>query len=456
MNIEYLGDSALIDDGVNVFTFETTDNPREFDSFKIGSDSLDWADNHYHLGKWRIFPYGMDNQLPKTIRDIVHKNYIAPGLMKKKTQWLWGKGPKLYTEGYDDEGKLVRQWMRDSEIEDWMEGWDAESYLKKSCVDFNHIEGVLTKFYLGLGSRIGRNNIAKLEHIQMDRGRLACEYDLLEVEPTHVVVTDWNFEMINSILNPKVYPLFDFKKPFQHRNAIYYSNMYSFCADYYTVPDIYGSLEWLRRSTAIPLILKSLSKNSLNIKYHVISPQKFWDDKEEQIKKNCDKKGVTYKHSKLVKYRDKFLREIAKVLSGEENTGKFWHSTKDFTVEGTNLIEHGWEIKKIDQNIKEFIESQIAISKRADHAVSSGIGIGSVLGNVSESGKSDSGSEKLYAMVEYLNTGIDIPEMIVCKAINYAIRANWPNKGLKVGFYHDPPQREEDKSSKNRVKNNAA
>ena len=75
------------------------------------------------------------------------------------------------------------------------------------------------------------------------------------------------------------------------------------------------------------------------------------------------------------------------------------------------------------------------------------------LGGAGESGKSDSGSEQLYALKNYLITGIDIPEMIVCKALNYAIKANWPEKEVKIGFYHIAPQREEDTTSTDRVKN---
>lgn len=231
--------------------------------------------------------------------------------------------------------------------------------------------------------------------------------------------------------------------------------MYTFCTDYYSVPDIYGSLEWLNRSTAVPLIFKALSKNSINLKYHIESPQAFWDRKEETIKQNCTIKGIEYKEEMLQAYQKEFLQKISKVLSGEENTGKYLHTTKSFTVDGTNLLEHGWTIKVIDQNIKDFVEAQIKISQRADRAVASGISLHSALGNMSETGKVDSGSEQHYALISYLNTGIDIQEMIICKPINYALKANWPNKNIKMGFYHNVPEKQEDVSPSNRSINNA-
>ena len=120
--------------------------------------------------------------------------------------------------------------------------------------------------------------------------------------------------------------------------------------------------------------------------------------------------------------------------------GKFWHSTKTIKIEGNNLKETGWEIKPIDMNIKEFIDAQIEVSNRSDRAVSSGVGLHGALGNVNESARSNSGSEQIYALKNYLNTGIDMPEMIVTKPMNMAIKANFPNKDLKIGFYHDADQ----------------
>jgi hypothetical protein len=75
---------------------------------------------------------------------------------------------------------------------------------------------------------------------------------------------------------------------------------------------------------------------------------------------------------------------------------------------------------------------------------------------MSETGKVDSGSEQVYALISYLNTGIDIQEMIICKPINYAIKANFPDKDLKIGFYHNVPEKQEDVSPGNRSINNSA
>lgn len=456
MNIEYVGRDAIIDTPDVAFTYQVMDNPRDSYQFKNNNNDLDWNSQCSFIGDYLVHPFGANNDLPDIIKQTVQTNYIAPGILKKKTQLIWGMGPILYKEvlvANKDGNKRIRVIHEDADIDDWLESWNYQEYLLKAITDYQHIEGIFTRFELNKGSRIGSPFISKLVHQFADRTRLATAKNNKQRDATHAITSDYSFNNVQATTDFKVYPLFDFLKPFANPNAILYSNMYSFCTDYYTVPDLYGSLEWLNRSTSVPLIFKALSKNSINLKYHIVSPQAFWDKKEKEIKENCIKTNINYTSNMLLLYQKQFLEKISVVLSGDQNTGKYLHTSKSFTVEGTNLIEHGWEIKVIDQNIKDFVAAQISISERADHALSAGLNLHSALGNVSESGKSDSGSEQIYALKTFLQTGIDIPEMIIMKAINYALKVNFPNKGLKLGFYHEKPEKEEAVTPSQRVLN---
>lgn len=446
MNIEFEGTSALVQAERSCFTYEETRLPRALSNPIQGVST-------YNVGDYIVHPYGYNNDLPETIRDVVQRNYLAPGLLTKKTQLVWGVGPKLYTERIVN-GKLVKELVEDKEVQDWLDSFDAEGYLLKCCIDYQHIEGLFTEIVQARSGRIGTPKIASLEHIMPNEARLATSRASASKKADTAIITDYNFQDFRKAFDYKVYPLFNYRDPFKHKRSIFYSNLYSFCTDYYTVPDLYGSLEWLRRSTAVPLIFKALSDNSLNVKYHVISPQEFWDSKRETLKEDCSEKGIMYKESMLIKYKENMLTQISNVLTGDEAVGRFWHTTKSFTVDGTNLIEHGWEIKAIDQNIKDFVESQIKISERADYAVAGGVNVHGALGNISGKGTSDSGSEQLYAFKNYMMTGVDIPEMIITKAINYAILANWPNKKIKLGFHHNIVEKESDIAPKDRIKNN--
>ena len=453
MNIEFIGRDAIVQTPEVAFTYQTAENPRDFEKDRGTSLSLDWSNTENYYGDYVVHPYGANNDLPTYIREIVQNNYIAPGLLNRKVELLWGSGPKLYKEEYDN-GRPVRVWTDDKIVQKWLDSWEYENYLLQSATDYQYLQGTFTRYELNKGYKIGKPIISQLHNVVSDKARLATLRVSKEKKPTHVIVTDWRFNSVTS-LDAKIYPIFDFKTPFNNPNSIYYSNKYTFCTDYYTVPEIYGSLEWLNRSTAVPLIFKALSKNSINLKYHIISPQIYWDNKERQMKDNCAIKEIEYKNSMLDEFKTEFLKKIAAVLSGEGNVGKYLHTSKELTVNGTNLLEHGWEIKVLDQNIKDFVDAQIKISQRADRAVASGISLHSALGNMSETGKVDSGSEQIYALISYLNTGIDIQEMIITKSLNYAIRANFPDSNLKIGFYHNVPEKQQETTPGNRSINNS-
>lgn len=436
MEIEYVGNNAIVKADNIAFTFETTNDPRSFKPDTGKTDSLNWTNKPHFVGEWLIHPYGDTNDLPTIIKNTVQNNHIASGSLEKKTNMDWGKGPKLYEEKFVD-GELVYEWKEDKEVQAWLDTWDYEDYLLKSLVDYNHIKGTFSKVYRSRGYRIGETKkIAKLEHIQPDKARLASQITNNSSKPTHVIITDWAFKHIDSVLKAKAYFKFNPLKPFEHATSVFYSNMYSFCTEYYTVPELYGSLEWIRRSTAVPLIFKALSDNSINVKYHIQSPEYFWDSARKTIKDNCGKAGIAYEESMFTEYQKKYLKKVTSVLSGEQNVGKFLHTTVRLEVDGTNLLEHGWKIEAIDQNVKDYVESQIKISQRADHVLTATTGVHSSLSNVGQEGKSDSGSEQYHALNNYLATSVDIPEMIVLKPINYAIKANFPKKKLKMGFYH--------------------
>ncbi|OIQ22046.1 MAG: hypothetical protein BM557_01320 [Flavobacterium sp. MedPE-SWcel] len=452
--IERVGSSAIVQSGTVAYTYEASESPRDFDRYKtVSNDNLNWSSQHNFIGDYVVYPYGSNNDLPEQIKEVVQNNNLAPGILTKKTQLLWGSGPALYRDTTVD-GKRQRVWEEDEAILNWLESWDFEDYLLRLCVDYQHMQGVYSRIIQSRGTRVGNNFIARLEHIPTDKARLASLKAAQSKAATHIVTTDWSFATPDALSEYRAYNIFDFTRPFKHKNAILYSNMYSFCTDYYTVPDLYGSMEWLRRSTAVPLIFKALSKNGINLKYHIVSPQQYWDDKAEALRSECVKKGQEYKESMLEEYKDGVLKTISKVLSGEENTGKFLHTSKTIKIEGATLSEHGWEVKVVDQKIKDYVESQIKIADRADVAVTSGIGLHGSLGNIAVNGKADSGSEQLYALKNFMATGIDIPEMIITKAINYAIKANFPTTRLKIGFYHMVPEKEQDVNPKDRMKNN--
>ena len=76
---------------------------------------------------------------------------------------------------------------------------------------------------------------------------------------------------------------------------------------FYGVPAYYGALNWIKKASSIPKILKSLTDNSLNIKWHIISPAAYWEAKQEKIRENCTLKGIEYNDRMLEDLKDEIF-----------------------------------------------------------------------------------------------------------------------------------------------------
>ena len=137
----------------------------------------------------------------------------------------------------------------------------------------------------------------------------------------------------------------------------------------------------------------------------------------------------------LEDFKDATYLKITTALAGHQNVGKMVTTDQFFDEASNQWI--GWKIEVLDQKVKDFIDAQIGIARRAALDTTSGLGLHPALSNLSADGNLPSGSEQLYAFKLYLATGVDIPEEIVCKDINYAIQVNFPGTLYKVGFYHE-------------------
>jgi hypothetical protein len=450
MRYQKLNSGAVISDADNAYSFEVMEDPREFNEHRDVKSTLDWQTVHSQMGAFRVFPYGAEDNLPTIIRDTVKNNNEAPGMLKKKVQLMWGQGPMLYKRVLLD-GHPSTMWVENKEIQSWLESWDYKDYLMRACVDVTHMEGHFTKYIPGRKS-INTPWINKLEHCPMDRARLAYQMDSQIIEPTHAIVSDRPFgQRYHNQQVWRSYPLFDIDNITAQR-TVEYSSFYSFCQDIYNVPDIMGTLGWLMRSNEIPRLFKYMADNSLSAKYHIQSPQRYWDQKKQMLQERCKEKGEPYTNDVFEQYKEEVLQSVARVLSGIKNTGKYWHSETYVDESGVNLVEYGWKIEAIDQNIKEFVDSQIAISERAAYAISTGLNMNAALSNVDSNNRANSGSTLIYAINNHLST-VDMDEIIACKAINKAIRVNFPDSDERVGFYHATQLREEQVSPENRNKN---
>ncbi|WP_378186889.1 hypothetical protein ACE939_00890 [Aquimarina sp. W85] len=408
----------------------------------------DWHENTLDFGDFKVIPFGSQNDIPDKIIETLYPNHLAPRIQNRKVELLIEQGPYLYITKQDGK-QYSREPAEDSKILEWLEGIDFEEQLHHNASQYYNTNTVFSKVYRDRANLIGsQSSLALIETLDTSNCRLAYRKNSKAKKPTHVVIGDFKSGKEEEY---EVYPLFSKLEPFKYPLAVHYSVRKTFGIKHYSMPEIYGALPWIKRSTSIPKIIEALTNNSLNIKWHITSPKRYWDEKRKIIQNNL-KDGEIYTESMLDDLKDKIFKGLSKLLSGVENVGKFWHNETVTEMIGGSMVELGWKITPIEQKVKDYVKAQLDIATQSDFAVVASLGLHAALANVGADGKSDSGSEQLYALKIHQLTSVMIAEYYVTKALNDAIKAKF-GKNIKVGFYHINAEREQDITESKRVTN---
>ena len=440
------GNYGLTKKGVEVYSFEVAGDRFASPGILPLNQSVRKS-QPMRIRDFDIIPHGDYNRLPLELREILDENNLTPEILNKQTQLLWGQGPALYEIRFED-GKRKKYFIEDPEIQSWLNDWDYQDYLLKSTVEYRHMNGHFTQYRRNKGVRIGNKPFIR------DLVHKSCVFSRLEWPDAannikHIIVGDYDRPWSGMV----AYPIFNRFDPFRYSISMQYSNMYSFALDNeYSRPSFNGSINWIRLSSSISKLLMNFNENAAAIKYHIKSPAIYWQRKAEELRSNCELKGQEYSNEMLEDLKDETFKAFTEALSGISRVGKMITTETIYDELGDKYV--GWEVEVLDQKVKDFIDAQINISKRAGFETTAGLGLHPALSNITHEGNLPSGSEQLYAFKLYLSTGVDIPESIVCKDINQAIAANFPGKKhIKLGFYHDNVLVEENTNPDDRIKN---
>ncbi|MFZ4569773.1 MAG: hypothetical protein ACOYM0_01430 [Bacteroidales bacterium] len=400
------------------------------------------------IGDFQIVANGDENNYPDEIRLILDENNLTPEVLNKQAQLLWGQGPALYRIKFEN-GRRMKYWDEDAAIQKWLDSWDYEDYLLKASIEFRTLNGHFTKFYRNLGARISASKaaVAKLEHVSGMFSRL--EWPDEDNKIRGIIVGDYRQPWKNGL---RRYPVFNPETPFAYPVSMRYSNLYAYALDMeYSRAPFHGTINWIKLGSSIPKLLTNFNDNSMAIKYHIEVPAIYWDQMRQRLEEECVRTNVPFTEKAFEKLKDDTFEAVSLALSGNDKVGKFLTTDSIFDEAGNQYI--GWKVTPLDQKVSDYIDAQISISNQSLFMTTSGLGLHPALSNLSKDGNLPSGSEQLYAFKLYLATGVDIPEGIVMKDINMAIRANFPGTDLRLGFYHEIVMTEEKTNPKDRLKN---
>jgi len=417
-------------------------------SWFFNGNSNNWDIDPVSIAGVRIVPWGSSNNMPVAIRDILEKNNLGPGILDRKTGLLYGQGPMLYR--YKLEGnERSQEWMEDQDIQDWLDSWDYKKFIRDSFIEYTHLKGVFVKYFSGKAIRIGKPWVAKLECLSSKDCRLVYPEDNIPSLDNVKQILTGDFDENKWF---KLYNVFDKWNPTSTETAVKYHSIRSFGRNLYSMSSFFGSVPWLENANNIPEIIRYLNENMIAAAYIVHEPNAYWQEKREMIEDTYPDLTDEQVQKKISDLRDQVTETIANVMAGKRNAGKFF-TCVDF-VDDTGKTQE-WKIEPIEMNIDKYIEAQSKISKIADSSTTSGFGLSPALANIIIDGKSDSGSQMLYALKIFYGADTQIPEDIALEAINDAIRINFPNKkGIFLGIYRKAINKEDNISAEDRTTNN--
>ena len=454
----------------NPITYQIGRGPRaaSMEEYEEGSSEKKAAQlRAVPVGPYHVWPNGPDNDDPTVCKELIRGNRLLPSVLEKQISILYGRGPQLYREEFSDSGDVERRYIRDEEIQAWLDSWqqngiqdDYMTYLNECIRTFYYSEGVFSKFRMTRGIRAGLRGslpVAGLEHISVTRCRFCTRKDISQRRDItlkdfdQVMVANWADNSAGQ--EYAVYPLLNRADPTSKNAAVSYSRNPNFGDDVYATNVFFAGIkEWIQGCNATPAFINSFLENSMSARHHVIIPNAWMVAKQRYIKQLCEENaerkaqglpmksiklgkgsawtievGETYSDEILEKYVQMELKKLTNFLSGRgKNQGKVYSSRAFMNDSGQ---AEKWEITEIEQKYKEYIEALITYDKRSDMVLLAAKGI-----------------DTLYNYLIYLNQQ-SIAEQVVCADLNYAIKLNFPEKyasGIRIGFYRPVVRRQED------------
>lgn len=424
------------------------------------------------------------NLYPQEVYNSISDNKLLPEILQKQVEFLFGRGPYLYTivtEGEGKNRKQIRVPVEDDVIMAWLESWEANGfnhywdYLINIIEDFYHTNCCISQYNFSLARRIkGKMPVMALSYICSDEARFASTKILSPAQ--QIKDEDCQFIALGNWLSPgsdfKIYHRFNPADPLAFPTAIswvkdktYGRSIYPYCRWFK------GLQDWIKASNLTPRYVNSYLRNALNAHVHVVIPGSWYQHEHGVLESICRDNMINGKvaspYYKGVKLTDENgspiefhegmmeqlinyqLRQITKFMSGEgENQGKLWASTK--------WGEDGWEFKEFPGSFKEYMEAVITYDKRADQVILAGKGINASITNVENDGViSKSGSDVYYNYMIYANALV-IAEFYVTQDINRAIRYNFPyavKDNIRLGFRIDIPSKQQETTPADRQEN---
>ena len=432
--IKYLGSSLWFGERTGGI-YETTKQEVEPDSrVQLGSIT----------GKPWAF-WGHDNNYPQRLIDAVKSDPVA-GLLEKKAAFHYGRGLMFFNKTVDDLGNekisIVPDEKVPQEIHDFMVKNNWKKFMEGCINDYEWWHMFYVQYITSNDGKIIEVKWQRAKDIRPHKrnpktGNIDA-YFLSGFWPLPIQTDEeWQYAEIDA---------FDC---FGNKSGIYCHSSVSIDKDYFNDPAWHGITRWLYIASKIPRWILANIDNSMNLKYHIEIPYKYFLDR-------CPEDSTAYKtdadrQQAITDLIEKTFKKMDSMLAGEKNVHKAFYSFINLLEDGTPAP--GWKINVLQNDVKS--EEWLRAYGTAAIAMISGIGLSpSIAGSILPNGLgSGSGSDLREQFNFYIQVMTTRPREITLEPWEIIkMRNGWPRE-LHVGYRDIVLQSVDQNKSGNAVQN---
>lgn len=371
--------------------------------------------------------WGKDNNFPQRHINEVKKDVVSIGAIEFKIAAHYGLGPFLYRLKVDKEKGRIRiepvlLEELDQEIQDFWEMNDIENFSQEVITNFEWFRHYYVQYIVNkAGNKILQVKNQRTRNVRVGKrdpktGAIKSYY----LSPYFGT----SYEEGNVV---KI-PAFDKMNPFATPNGLYQHNVPSIDRDYYPDASHQSTGSWMRLATKIPIWIIANIDNSVNIKYHVEIPEKYFLDLFPRERFNSDQEQL----EAMKKHEEDLKAKIDECLAGAENPQKIFYTK--FAVDRDGKQMPGWKITALPNDLKD--QAWLNAYATAAVATLSGHGVSATVTNLSlpSSLNVGSGSDTREKFNFHMQLRTVIPRQTTTEWWEIVKRANKWDRTLRLGY----------------------
>jgi hypothetical protein len=326
--------------------------------------------------------WGKRDKYPQELLDEIMKDPTASGIYSYKRSAHYAGGIQFFTKTVKD-GKEVRTPVlvedMHEEIQEFIWNNDIENFIQEHIADFeiwnmSPVEYITNRIRTKIVEIHKKKMInTRIELMDREVGKLTGLYispffGLSDLEVSGV---------------PRV-RLMERRNPMRFTKSIYLHKLASPDRDYYVQPPFHSIYRWLEISNRIPAWILANIENSLNIKYHITYPKRYFEERYPQ-----GEMGEEEYQAHLAVKKQEFFAKIDDYLAGEKNAQKLF-ATEMMENPVTGEPMKGWTFENIQNDLKD--EAWLRAYNVAQAAICTGGSIDGTLANIKSTANLNSGS----------------------------------------------------------------